>query len=148
MKILCGKYGARDEEKEHDFKLEGLLYVLFDGRVFNMETQRITEAEFDEVFIQEEHGGGTEPLHSMRAELVEKKDGAYWYYGDFYTDLCENDLQLLYGLKDYYTNDVIWNLYKEWHAQYLEGRPMIGTMDYMRYISTDIETISNYDLGF
>ena len=148
MKIMCKKYGARDTDIEHDFKLEGLLYVLFDGRVFNMETQEISKAEFDVVHIQEEHGGGTETLHSMRAELVEKRDNAYWYYGDIAADLCENNLQLIYGLKDHYTNDVIWNLYKEYYKTYLEGRPMLGTMDYMRYISTDIETISNYELNF
>lgn len=147
MKIVCAAYGS-DKEIEHDFKLEGLLYVLFDGRVFNMETQEITQAEYDIINIPEEDGGGTETLSSMRAELIEKRDGAYWYYGDFFKDLCEDNLQLNYGLKNHYTNDVIWNLYLEYHRTYLEGKPMLGTMNYMRYISTDIESISNYELNF
>lgn len=136
--------------KSHQIDLTDIYFVLMEGKVLKLDTQEIVDAHYDTVTLIEDYNGETiteiHNIYSSRGQFVKKLEDKYLYMEEV-RDICNSNFKLLFALKDYFTNDNIWNLYLYYYNKYIANRPLIGSLNARNDITVTIEHISNYDIG-
>lgn len=136
--------------KSHQIDLTDIYFVLMEGKVLKLDTQEIVDAHYDTVTLIEDYNGETiteiHNIYSSRGQFVKKLEDKYLYLEEV-RDICNSNFKLLFALKDYFTNDNIWNLYLYYYGKYIANQPIIGSLNARNDITVTIEHISNYDIG-